>query len=99
MKARYNRQSVLNYLFEFAYQFNNYCKLPHSDDAYEAVISWKMAGMVAVLRKRYDKHTSLAYMTVSMPAVSNIPPTLQYERNNWIDYWKRQAKLQPGLLK
>jgi hypothetical protein len=93
VKARYDKQDVLGYLFEFAYQFNNYCKLPHSNLCYEAVISWKMTRIVHILRKRYDENKSMCYMTIEMPSKSTIAPTLYQERLNWLDFWSKQKKL------
>jgi hypothetical protein len=92
VKARYDRGEVLNYLFEFAYQFNNFCKLPHTNLCYEAVISWKLARIQSILRKRYDENKSLCYMTIEMPDKSTIRDTIPQERLNWLKYWENQSK-------
>lgn len=92
VKCRYDKEKLMDYLFEFSYQFAEYCNLPKSQLTFEAVISWKLAGIVRYVENNYQKHERMAYQNIKIPPLRTIPPTLEYERKNWIEYWKRMTK-------
>jgi hypothetical protein len=92
VKARYNRQQLLNFFFEFAYQFVEHTKLPHTQLTYEAIISWKLAGLYHHVKRQYIKDKRMAYQTLNVPPYKCIPATLDYEVKNWNSYWERIAE-------
>lgn len=99
VKAVYDRQSVLNFFFEFASQFIVYNKLPRTQLSYEAIISWKLAGLTKYLQSNYDKKTTMLRQDVTMPSYSCIRSCLEQETKNWNAYWQRVGEMQNGLKK
>jgi hypothetical protein len=96
VKGRYVKQDVLNFFWEFADEFLDYCHIRKTQMAYEAVITWKLAGMVKYMQRNYEKHTSMAYQTINMPSYKCIGACLEQEKQNWIKYWNNVEKAKNG---
>lgn len=88
IKMRYDRTRLLKYLFEFASQFCEYNNLPKAQVHYEAIISWKLSGMVVHGQRNYEKNTAMAYQSITIPPTSGIPRMLRCETENWKHYWE-----------
>jgi hypothetical protein len=89
VKTKYDRQSVLNFFFEFASEFMDYTGMPKTQENYTRVMGWKMYGLARHLYKNYDKHTKMTEQIVRMPSYSTIPACLEQEVENWNKYQKK----------
>jgi hypothetical protein len=89
VKAKYNRQEILGFFFEFATELMDYTGTPKTQENYNNIISWKMYYLSKHLYKIYDKNKSLKEQIIKMPSYKEIPACLPVEVDNWNKYQQK----------